>query len=180
MKTRRPWTADDDAALEQMLRSGQHYSDISVSLGRTCASLQDRAYKLGLTGIVKSGRSWSEAEEAKARQMAASGMTYLEIAKRTGRTVKAIQDKMRRVRGTREKYAPVGAPLPSDTVSEKASKIASAALLKRLNEAFEAFAKQHGINPYAARLMLMNGVGNQGRDYIAAARNDNRKLQGVA
>lgn len=101
---RRVWTAELDAKLIELAAEGLGNAEIGRRLGLSRAAVVNRASTLRSRGTPVTNRQprWSPEEWQRVRALVAEGRSYPDIARITGRSVKALSSAALRagLRGT--------------------------------------------------------------------------------
>lgn len=78
--------------MRRLYDEGLCHREVGERLGRSRASVGNRAWALGLCSAVPVGHppTWSEADIAELSRLCASGLRYVDIAEKIGRTYSAV------------------------------------------------------------------------------------------
>lgn len=114
MSDRRPWTADDDAVLRELVGDGCTYAEVAAELGRTPWGVQRRGERLGIRRTV--GRRRDTDRWAWALRRLTAGASVRALSRESGVPVSTAFALVRRmvaagllrrvVRGGRVRYVP--------------------------------------------------------------------------
>lgn len=94
-----PWTAGEDAKLQRLVDRGKTYPEIAAELRKTEGAIKRRLFDAGIRGrpARSKNRMWTEEEAILLLKLRDSGLGWLQLAERFGRSELAVRGKYERL-----------------------------------------------------------------------------------